>query len=218
MLVTAHAYLVKGGSERIPEILATLEKEGVATKGNPDLYARAFSFFSIDDARELRERAALRATGEKGRVFVVAAPTIAVEAQNALLKTLEEPPAGARFILIVPSPETLLPTLRSRMQELRVDSNKARPPGSVDAEKFLAATTDARLDLLKPLLEKGEDDRRDLAGTIAFLADLEAALGNAPKENVSGLKSVYRARKFITDKGAHTKSLLEQVALLTPRM
>ena len=46
------------------------------------------------------------------------ADTLAVEGANALLKTLEEPPAGAILILIAESPESLLPTIRSRCQPL----------------------------------------------------------------------------------------------------
>jgi DNA polymerase-3 subunit delta' len=40
---------------------------------------------------------------------------------NALLKTLEEPPASLRLVLCTSDPELLLPTIRSRCQRLRVD-------------------------------------------------------------------------------------------------
>ena len=71
--------------------------------------------------------------------------------------------------------------------------------------------------MLKPLLEKGDDDKRDLAGTISFLADLERVLGKDPKENTRGIRAVYLARKHITDRGALAKTLLEQAALVVPR-
>ena len=41
------------------------------------------------------------------------------EAQNALLKTLEEPPPASVFVLITSRPDVLLPTVRSRCQRLR---------------------------------------------------------------------------------------------------
>ena len=85
----------------------------------------------------------------------------------------------------------------------------------IDAARFLNAKPEARIEMLKPLLEKGEDDKRDLAATISFLAELERSLARKPVENAAGLKSIYRARKYITDRGALAKSLLEQVALLT---
>jgi DNA polymerase-3 subunit delta' len=41
------------------------------------------------------------------------------EAQNALLKTLEEPPSASMFVLVTSRPDELLPTVRSRCQRLR---------------------------------------------------------------------------------------------------
>jgi hypothetical protein len=63
-------------------------------------------------------------------------------------------------------------------------------------------------------LDKDEDERRDLAGTISFLADLERVLALSPRENREGIRALYRARMYITDRGALTKTLLEQMALL----
>jgi DNA polymerase III delta prime subunit len=221
MELSAHAYVVRGSTETLEKVLLLLEETGINTKGNPDVFSRIYPSFSIDDARTLREKASLRSIGGKGRIFIIAAPTIASDAQNALLKTFEEPPAGARFFLIVPSPETLLPTLRSRMQILTWDPDSqvgARFQSSVEAKKFLTSTPETRLEMLKPFLEKGDDDKRDLAGTISFLTELESVLASKSKENETGLRAVYRARKYITDRGALAKTLLEQAALIIPKM
>lgn len=45
-----------------------------------------------------------------------------VEAQNALLKVMEEPPAYGVFLLLADNPEKMLPTVRSRCVELRLES------------------------------------------------------------------------------------------------
>jgi len=52
-------------------------------------------------------------------VIINDAHRMTTEAANALLKTLEEPPAQALLLLITDSPETLLPTIRSRCQQIR---------------------------------------------------------------------------------------------------
>ncbi len=148
--------------------------------------------------------------------FIIAAPTIPPDAQNTLLKIIEEPPLGTRFFLIVPSPELLLPTLRSRMQSLKLEYQKEQ--SVVDAKLFLKATPESRLALLKPFLEKGEDDKRDLSGAILFLGELERVLSTHPGKNSQGIKAVYRARKYITDRGALAKVLLEQTAYTIPKM
>ncbi len=55
----------------------------------------------------------------KALVFLVdPADALNENAQNALLKSLEEPPAYARFLLVTASPWSLLPTVRSRCQTL----------------------------------------------------------------------------------------------------
>lgn len=53
-------------------------------------------------------------------VIIDEAHTMTTEAQNALLKLLEEPPAGTLFILTASHVQGLLPTIRSRAQQLHV--------------------------------------------------------------------------------------------------
>jgi len=54
------------------------------------------------------------------RVFIIdPADELTVEAQDALLKTLEEPPPSAILILVTAYPDTLLPTIQSRCRRLR---------------------------------------------------------------------------------------------------
>ena len=53
-------------------------------------------------------------------VIIDDAHTMTEQAQNALLKSLEEPPPTSHVFLITPSPQTLLPTIRSRCQTLRM--------------------------------------------------------------------------------------------------
>jgi DNA polymerase-3 subunit delta' len=54
------------------------------------------------------------------RVFIVEeATSLAPPAANALLKTLEEPPARTLFVLCTTAPDQLLPTIRSRCQRIR---------------------------------------------------------------------------------------------------
>ncbi|MEM7576436.1 MAG: DNA polymerase III subunit delta' [Planctomycetota bacterium] len=56
---------------------------------------------------------------DHGKVFIVdEAELIRGEGQNALLKTLEEPPAGTTLVLVTSSEERLLPTIRSRCQRI----------------------------------------------------------------------------------------------------
>ena len=85
----------------------------------------------------------------------------------------------------------------------------------MDAAAFLAATPAKRLDMLKPLLEKADDERRDMGAIVGFLGSLEKLLAADPHRSAAGIKAVYLARMYILDKGALAKPLLEEVALLS---
>ena len=66
------------------------------------------------------EAAGRKASMGRGKVFVIEeAELMNAAAQNALLKTLEEPPGRTLVMLITDSPDSLLPTIRSRSQLVR---------------------------------------------------------------------------------------------------
>ena len=74
----------------------------------------------IDQVRDAIERSAYRPFEGRRRVVIIDdAESLNAEAQNALLKTLEEPPAASTFVLVTSRPDMLLPTVVSRCQRLR---------------------------------------------------------------------------------------------------
>lgn len=76
---------------------------------------------AVEDVRELRGFFGLSAADGGRRVVIVdAADEMNPNAANALLKLLEEPPAGAVLLLVAHQPSRLLPTIRSRCRELRL--------------------------------------------------------------------------------------------------
>jgi len=75
---------------------------------------------AVEDVRsELIRKASLNPFEGGRRVFVIeAAEALNEESQNALLKTLEEPPAHAHLLLLAGAPEAILPTVASRCQRI----------------------------------------------------------------------------------------------------
>jgi DNA polymerase-3 subunit delta' len=74
----------------------------------------------IDQVREVRRDAAYGPHEGRWKVFVFCpADSMLAEAQNSLLKLLEEPPDRVVFVLVVESPQALLPTVVSRCQMVR---------------------------------------------------------------------------------------------------
>ena len=87
---------------------------------------------------------------------------LGLEAQNALLTILEEPPAYAVFLLLAASPEMLLPTVRSRCRELKLSALPRQ-------------LLEARLDRDFPQASR-EDIRRAAARSGGFLGQAKALL------------------------------------------
>jgi len=80
----------------------------------------------VDQIREAVDRTGYRPfEGRKRVVIVDDADAMIGEAQNALLKTLEEPPSASMFVLVTARPDMLLPTVRSRCQHLRFGALRA---------------------------------------------------------------------------------------------
>ncbi|MHC4989528.1 MAG: DNA polymerase III subunit [Planctomycetota bacterium] len=112
--------------------LHLIYKELALYSDNPSLRQRKLLNIPLDLLRErmlggrtsddrMHDAAAYRTPIEApSKVFVIdEAELIDVTGQNALLKTLEEPPAATFIFLITSRPERLLPTIRSRSQSVR---------------------------------------------------------------------------------------------------
>ena len=98
-------------------------------------------FIKIAQIRQVTARAGYRPHEGQARIVVLdPADAMNLEAANALLKTLEEPPAGTHFILISAAPERLPLTVRSRCQRVRfVPLARAHVASWLERERGLAA-------------------------------------------------------------------------------
>lgn len=130
-------------------------KELARYSSDPRVRTRVMQDLGIDVIREFLIDAAQRHSSQGGgRVFVIReAELMNTAAQNALLKTLEEPPPRVTIILLCGSPGELLPTIRSRCglvrfgplpREFVVERLTAAGTGEAEA-RFWAGYTDGSL-------------------------------------------------------------------------
>ena len=142
-----------------------------------------FASIKIEVLRErLLEVIGYRPFEAARRIYIIdPADEITEQAQNALLKTLEEPPSASIIILISAFADTILPTVRSRCRRLRFaalsDQDVARvlvERAGVDKVKARALAAVAGGSVSRALAEQAGDleDDRDAA-----LALLQAARG-----------------------------------------
>lgn len=124
--------------------LQAAESEGGEAEGGGKAKRKPSRQIRIDEVRAAIDWVAT--TSSRGRAKVVLvhpAEAMNLQSANALLKTLEEPPRGARLLLTAAEPALLLPTVRSRCQVVRL-----APPDAATARDWLQAQGLAQPDVL----------------------------------------------------------------------
>ena len=88
--------------------------------GKSDLDHTPSRDLKVEQVRQLQERLAFRPLEAKWKVAILTpADALNPQAQNALLKTLEEPPRDTVLVLVTSAPDKLLPTIRSRCSRVQ---------------------------------------------------------------------------------------------------
>lgn len=181
----------------------TVIPESSRTEG-PDVMHMRGARLGIDEVRGLVREANLTPLASSERVFLIAYDDITIEAQNALLKIVEEPPQTSRFYIVVGRASLLLPTLRSRLVLLERE-------GDVDAglvfETFMKISYGERLKAIADHATKKDD---------AWMRELwQGFERHAHEKKLSELmKSVVSFSPHFERPGSSKKMILEQLSLL----
>ncbi len=166
--------------------------------------------FGINDVRALTNHAHRRPDGEETtRVILVATEFVTEEAQQALLKLIEEPPLSTKFVFVIPAGYSFLPTLESRFERVGVKEDLKE---SVAFTTFKSAPYTERLASIEKSVKakdhawQGEIKR----GLVSYLKEAQLKL---PLETLRELEYVSR---LLLTRGASNKFLLEHLALTLP--
>ena len=131
----------------------------------------------VDQIRALTPLISVSAHRDAGKVVIVRpAEALNLAASNALLKSLEEPPAGVLFLLVSDRPALLLATVRSRCQTVAVQLHDAsagawlKEQGIDDAELRLALAGGAPLQAVAIANDPMWARRRGFLGALASRA------------------------------------------------
>lgn len=121
----------------------------------------------IDEIRELRETAKYAPAGSKFKIYIIdEVHMLTKEAFNALLKTLEEPPAHVKFMFATTEPEKVLPTILSRCQ--RFDLRRIPAKLIVDHLSYIAKKEGVKIDdaALHAIARGSDGGMRDAESTL----------------------------------------------------
>ncbi|NCO87832.1 MAG: DNA polymerase III subunit delta' [Rhodobacterales bacterium] len=189
----------------------------VLRRGPNDTGTRLSATISVERVRELKGFFQMSAADGGRRVVIVdSADEMNTSAANALLKSLEEPPARVTQLLIAHQPARLLPTIRSRCRELRL-----APLGAADLAQALAAQGRApdAAEALAVLAGGSVGDAIRLAqhDGLALYAGLVALLADLPRFD---RPAALRLAESCAGKGAEVRFplVLDLIDLLLARL
>lgn len=169
----------------------------------------------IDEMRDLKEGIRLSPTSYRYKVFIIdEAHQLTKEASNALLKTLEEPPAHAIFILATTEYDKLLPTITSRTQRF----NFRRPAFKIILQKLEKIAKEEKLTLdektLQLIARSADGSFRDAESLLEQVVSLNAK-NVSEVEHILGKVGIERTAGFaehlITGNLSAALSYLEEV-------
>lgn len=119
----SHANLIVGNDGIGKSIIARyISNEIIRTKDDAESvdivkYIPSSTSFGVDDVRKIIDEVSKKPyEGDKKVLILYRCDKLTVQAQNALLKTIEEPPNGVYLILLSDSLEIILDTIKSRCQ------------------------------------------------------------------------------------------------------
>jgi DNA polymerase-3 subunit gamma/tau len=171
--IIAKLFLCEKPSKNAGPCGACIQCTSIAEGRNMDVIEiDAASNRGIDEIRELKSAISLAPTSGSFKVYIIdEVHMLTTEAFNALLKTLEEPPKHAVFVLATTDPQKVPATIRSRCVELKF--RKATPTeltGALKriatAEKFAIAESD--LDRIADVADGAFRDAVKLLEQVSF--------------------------------------------------
>ena len=161
----------------------------------------------IEPVRELQEELRNKPQGRAGRHIVIIedADSMTPQAQNCMLKTLEEPEPGTVIMLLSENREDLLPTIRSRCQILRPEGSEPDPEEKANAEEMAAlgrrlVETALKADCfndIKSAISAADADIKDTGTALALIDAIERLLRDQFVKEEPGLMDAKKAMRCV---------------------
>ena len=146
----------KNREERNQQIWSLL-KESNILPNNPDLLLIEEDKIGIKEIKTAIKHLSTKPFGQTQKsVIILNGNQISPDAQNALLKTLEEPPGESIILIGLDSETKLLPTIRSRCLIISFQSSALSHQTDFDLDKILKASLEERFEII----EKTEDKEK----------------------------------------------------------
>ena len=219
-----HSYVIEGEIVAlVPGVRAFLEQRGYVGLQSPDIFSNTYDAFTIADSAIVKEWNSSKALTSDKKICIIGAQFINHEAQQSLLKILEEPQQGTHFFLVVPPGTNLLDTIRSRTHTIKIGIDSLPVMSGANAVKFIAESLQKKLDLIAVMIEQHKD--AEGSGGLRHEAtqlvnDIEKNIHEKFHKNPSDFRMQFildelkNARDYLSVPGCSVKMILEHIALV----
>lgn len=204
-----HAYGIASEDLKIEDVTSLLPKEHFSY-----LYSESYDAFKISDARNIKHLQSEKT--DQGAIFVLHVSRIQHEAQNALLKVLEEPTPHTYFFIIYANFKQLLPTLQSRLEIITLAQEDTKQTGPIESEYFLSCSLEERFRLIKTHTDSKLGDKAITRSQAQqLLVALEKHISKEPNKHKQQerLAVIWDAKSFLIKNGSSIKMVLDLVAV-----
>lgn len=156
--------------------------------------------------------------GEKKAIVLHEAQTLTIPAQNALLKTLEEPPEHAFFLLLADSKDSLLETILSRCQIIELPNLVEKPlPNQVQTQEFIANLNQLTIADCLLLAEKIAPDKTSalfwLENTILYMRQALLSKENTQARFSYKIRALQKTHTLLKNTNVNPRLTLENLLL-----
>ncbi len=217
-----HSYVIEGDSSLADDLLRFLEIRGEIEKLSPDVICQNYESFTIDDSYAIKDwHSRLGVTNGK-KICILSTKFINREAEQTLLKIIEEPAFNTHFFIIIPDSSKLLETIISRVHVLKIKPNE-----NIEIKKsvllFIKNDPKARIEMISEIIKnnKSEENSGQLRSYATnFVNELESIYYQKFKNDKNDknikdiLNELQKSRDYLSTPGASVKMILEHLALI----
>ncbi len=171
--------------------------------------------FGIENVRDLQKTIFLKPLKSKEKIVVVEDfQTATIEAQNAMLKILEEPPNNTIIILTSQSIRFVIPTVLSRTTLVHLEDEEKNDRDSKSTEELLKIITMTDEEKLYLAQEKSKDKELAINWVVKLIyGSRNLLLENSSRQNIEMSKNLIESYRLITETNVNTRFLLENTLL-----
>lgn len=218
-----HSYVIEGEPKTTgATLLRFLEMRGDSEMESGDVIFQEYESFTIEDSGEIKDWHSRRGIGESKKICIIATKFINREAEQALLKIIEEPAENTHFFIVVPDASALAGTILSRVHIVKTEKLDDK-----EIEKFVTSFVDStpkeRIDKVAIMVKENKSE--ESSGQLRFYAtsfvnELEKIFYNKFKKDKKDEKIIFvleelqKARMYLSTPGASVKMILEHLALV----